>query len=104
MRWTLGVLLVLGGCTPIAAPPTITLTATELRINGALVRDLAGPDRDEFLNIPELEEALKNLGEAGESSPLAAVQAYRGAPYGLVRRVMFSCRAAGFTDISYTAL
>jgi len=73
---------------------TVQITETELRVQGVfLMKNSAFADNHDFL-IPELYEQLSR--EEGEKRII--LEADRNLPFNIIKRVSFTCSAAGFED------
>lgn len=87
MRWVL-VVLAVTGCEGRHAALEVSTEA--LRLDGEVLVSSRDAERHDYLNIPELEEALR----AGDGS-CATIDASAEVPVALAKRVAFSCGAAG---------
>ena len=71
-------------------------------------------DKGDALNVPELEEALRDEKRRYEAvhlndpdhpfRGLVNVQADRRIPFKVIKRIMFACNQSGFANISFAAL
>lgn len=87
MRWVLVVLVAAGGEGRHAA---LEVSTEALRLDGEVLVSSRDAERHDYLNIPELEDALKE----GHGS-CAAIDASAEVPVALAKRVAFTCGAAG---------
>ncbi|MDR0965905.1 MAG: biopolymer transporter ExbD [Myxococcales bacterium] len=80
-------------------------------VEGEQVVQIADLARDEYWNIPALEEKLRDIkkryealhgGDAFKGD--INIQAHHGIPFSTIKRVMFSCNQAGFTNINFAAM
>lgn len=99
----------------IEQAPVIAVSPDAVIVTGVKVADLADLDRDGgYLNIPGLEERLRDEKKRWEylhaQDPtsrwpgLVNIQADKGVPFRIVKRVMFSCGVAGFWNMNFAAL
>jgi biopolymer transport protein ExbD len=71
-------------------------------------------DKGDALNVPELEEALRDEKRRYEAihlndpdhpfRGLVNVQADRRIPFKVIKRIMFACNQSGFANINFAAL
>ena len=80
-------------------------------VEGEQVVMVSEIERDEYWNIPALEEKLREIkkryeqlhGGDGDFKGDINIQAHYGIPFSTIKRVLFSCNQAGFTNINFTA-
>jgi hypothetical protein len=85
-------------CCGCVGRPVVTVTDGQIEVEGETViavRDALEPD---YLNIPALEEALR---ASKQSQPCAAISAPPQTRYALLKRLVFSCGAAGFHTVGF---
>ncbi len=99
----------------IEVAPVVAVSPNAVVVTGVKVADIADLDRDGgYLNIPPLEERLrdekKRWDYIHQNDPsakwpgLVNIQADKGVPFRIVKRVMFSCGVAGYYDMNFAAL
>ncbi len=99
----------------IEIAPVVAISADQVVVTGVKVADIADLDRDSgYLNIPTLEERLRDEKKRWEfihkSDPsskwdgLVNIQADKGVPFRIVKRVMYSCGVAGYFNVNFAAL
>ncbi len=94
--------------------PVVTISGTEIAVVGKKVADVADLRNDGILNIPGVEEVLRDEKKkwdfAHQQDPAKKwegqvnIQADRTVPMGIVKRVMFSCGVAGYFDVNFATL
>src|SRR5512138_1609152 len=99
----------------IEVAPVVAISAQQVVVTGVKVADIADLDRDSgYLNIPALEERLRDEKKRWEfihkqdpSSKwdgVVNIQADKGVPFRIVKRVMYSCGVAGYFSVNFAAL
>lgn len=81
-------------------------------VEGEQVVRIADIERDEYWNIPALEEKLRDIKKRYEALHGGQdafkgdinIQAHFAIPFSTIKRVMFSCNQAGFTNINFAAM
>jgi biopolymer transport protein ExbD len=94
--------------------PVIAVSADSVTFEGKQILLTADLGKGDVLNVPELEDVLRDERRRFEQShagdPKAAfkglvhVQADRKIPFKVIKRVMFACNAAGYGNINFAAL
>lgn len=87
-------------------------TPKAILVEGEHVVQIADLERDEYWNIPALEEKLRDIKKRYEALHGAEedfkgdinIQAHYAIPFSTIKRVMFSCNQAGFTNINFAAM
>ena len=89
------------------------VTPKAILVEGEQVVQISDIERDEYWNIPALEEKLRDIKKRYEalhgSGPDGFkgdinIQAHYGIQFSTIKRVMFSCNQAGFTNINFAAM
>jgi biopolymer transport protein ExbD len=99
----------------IEVAPVVAISAQQVVVTGVKVADIPDLDRDSgYLNIPALEERLRDEKKRWEfihkqdpSSKwdgVVNIQADKGVPFRIVKRVMYSCGVAGYFSVNFAAL
>jgi biopolymer transport protein ExbD len=99
----------------IEIAPVVAISAQQIVVTGVKVADIPDLDRDSgYLNIPGLEERLRDEKKRWEfihkSDPssrwdgVVNIQADRGVPFRIVKRVMYSCGVAGYFNVNFAAV
>ena len=86
-------------------------TPKAILVEGEQIVMVSEIERDEYWNIPALEEKLRDIkkryeqlhGGGEEFKGDINIQAHYGIPFSTMKRVLFSCNQAGFTNINFTA-
>jgi biopolymer transport protein ExbD len=95
--------------------PVVTVTPTEVLVSGTLIGRVEDLTREDYLNIPTLEEKLRDMKKQFEDLHNAAndtgafkgdvnIQGDKNAQFKIIKRVMFSCASAGYGNISFAVL
>lgn len=98
----------------IEMAPVITISGTEITVIGKKVADIADLERDGYLNIPGVEESLRDEKKRWDflhqQDPdkrwdgIVNVQADKAVPFRTVKRVMHSCGVAGYFNVNFASL
>ncbi len=99
----------------IEIAPVVAISGAQIVVTGEKVADVQDLDRDSgYLNIPALEERLRDEKKRWEylhqNDPekkwdgQVNIQADRGVPFRIVKRVMYSCGIAGYFNLNFAAL
>jgi biopolymer transport protein ExbD len=99
----------------IEVAPVVAVSADQVVVTGVKVADIRELDSDSgYLNIPALEERLRDEKKRWEfihqSDPdkkwdgVVNIQADKGVPFRIVKRVMYSCGVAGYFNVNFAAL
>jgi biopolymer transport protein ExbD len=98
----------------IDVAPVVTISANEITVIGKKVADIADLERDGYLNIPGIEESLRDEKKRWDflhqNDPekrwegVVNVQADRAVPFRIVKRVMHSCGVAGYFNLNFATL
>ena len=94
--------------------PVISVSPLSITFEGREVVAVDALQKGDALNVPELEDALRDEKRRYElvhaSDPehpfkgLVNVQADRSVPFRVMKRVMFACNQSGFGNINFAAL
>lgn len=95
--------------------PVVLVSKEEVLLSGVLIGRIEDLTRDDYLNIPALEEKLRDekkntenlhsaAGEAGGFKGEVNIQADVSVQFRIIKRVMFSCAAAGYGNISFATM
>jgi biopolymer transport protein ExbD len=99
----------------IQAAPVVTVSKTEVLLSGKLIGRVEDFVREDYLNIPALEEQLRDERKKFEDLHSAAndtgafkgdvnIQADKAVEFRIIKRVMFSCASAGYGNINFATL
>jgi biopolymer transport protein ExbD len=99
----------------IDAAPVVAVSADQVVVTGQKVADVSDLDRDAgYLDIPALEERLRDekkrwdfIHQADPDKKwdgIVNIQADQKVPFRIVKRVMYSCGAAGYFNLNFAAL
>ncbi len=90
--------------------PVVQVSASLIALQGERVVDMDDLARDEYLNIPVLEEKLRDqkkrleMVRGGDDDAFKGdvnIQSDRQVPFKVIKRVMYSCAAAGYGNINF---
>ena len=90
--------------------PVVQVSSSLIALQGERIADTDDLARDEYLNIPVLEEKLRDqkkrydLLHQGDGEGFKGdvnIQADRMVPFKTIKRVMYSCAAAGYGNINF---
>ncbi len=96
--------------------PVVMVSNDDIVVSGNVVGRVADLDKDEYLNIPQLEERLRDMKKQHEDLHAMAndsqngfkgninIQAHKDVEFRIIKRVMFSCATAGYTNINFAVL
>lgn len=95
--------------------PVVTVSKTEVLASGAPIGRIEDFVREDYLNIPALEEKLREMKKQFEDLHQAAndtgafkgdvnIQADKDSQFKIIKRVMFSCASAGYGNINFATL
>jgi biopolymer transport protein ExbD len=94
--------------------PVISVSGEAVTFDGRMLLQTADLEKGDVLNVPELEDALRDEKRRYEqihaNDPdhpfrgLVNVQADRHIPFKVIKRVMFACNQSGFGNINFAAL
>lgn len=83
----------------------------DIMVEGKHIANVSEIERDEYWNIPALEEELRNIKKVDEAlrgqddfKGEVNIQAHCGVPFSTVKRVLFSCNQSGFTKINFAVM
>ena len=96
--------------------PVIQVSADAVIVNGKEVGKVEELTRDEYLNIPALEEELRIMKKQWEDLHALAqdanatfkgdvnIQGHKEVQFRIMKRVMYSCASAGYSNINFAVL
>ena len=96
--------------------PVVMVSNEQVSISGTIIGRVEDFTKDEYLNIPALEERLRDMKKQYEDLHAMAkddanpfkgdinIQAHKDVEYSVIKRVMFSCATAGYTNINFAVL
>jgi biopolymer transport protein ExbD len=88
----------------------------QVSVSGTIVGRVEDFSKDEYLNIPALEEKLRDMKKQYEDLHAMAkddgggfkgdinIQAHKEVEYAIIKRVMFSCATAGYQNINFAVM
>ncbi len=96
--------------------PVVMVSGDEVTISGTVVGRVQDLVKEEYLNIPALEEKLRDMKKQFEDLHSMAegntnafkgdvnIQAHKDVEFSIIKRVMFSCASAGYNNINFATL
>ncbi|WNG61579.1 biopolymer transporter ExbD [Archangium gephyra] len=96
--------------------PVVMVSGEEVTISGNVVGRVQDLVKEEYLNIPALEEKLRDMKKQFEDLHSMAegntnafkgdvnIQAHKDVEFAIIKRVMFSCASAGYNNINFATL
>jgi biopolymer transport protein ExbD len=96
--------------------PVVMVSNEQVSISGTIVGRVEDLVKDEYLNIPALEEKLRDMKKQYEDLHSMAgnaeggfkgdvnIQANKEVEFKIIKRVMFSCATAGYNNINFAVL
>ncbi|AKJ07962.1 biopolymer transport protein ExbD [Archangium gephyra] len=96
--------------------PVVMVSGEEVSISGNVVGRVQDLVKEEYLNIPALEEKLRDMKKQFEDLHSMAegntnafkgdvnIQAHKDVEFAIIKRVMFSCASAGYNNINFATL
>jgi biopolymer transport protein ExbD len=99
----------------ITLAPVVQVSREEVIVSGALIGRVEDLTREDYLNIPALEEKLREMKKQFEDLHNAAndqgafkgdvnIQADKQVEFRIIKKVMFSCASAGYGNISFATM
>jgi biopolymer transport protein ExbD len=99
----------------ITLAPVVQVSRDEVVVSGALIGRVEDLTREDYLNIPALEEKLREMKKQFEDLHNAAndqgafkgdvnIQADKQVEFRIIKKVMFSCASAGYGNISFATM
>lgn len=95
--------------------PVVLVSNDEVTISGNVVGRVDDLVKEEYLNIPALEEKLRDMKKQFEDLHSMAegsngfkgdvnIQAHKDVEFSIIKRVMFSCASAGYNNINFATI
>jgi biopolymer transport protein ExbD len=95
--------------------PVVMISSEEVVVDGVSVARLTDIDSNEYLNIPALEEKLRELRKKSEDLHALAnspegfsgdinIQGHREIQFKYIKKVMYSCATAGYGNINFAVM
>lgn len=100
----------------IELAPVVMISNEFVSINGKIIGRVDELARDEFLNIPPLEEELRTMKKQYEDLHALAkdtegsfkgdvnIQGNKDVNYRILKRVMYSCQSSGYMNLNFAVL
>jgi len=95
--------------------PVVLISLQEVLVSGVVIGRVEDLTREDYLNIPALEENLREQkkrdedlhNRAGDQSAFKGdvnIQADKQVTFRIIKKVMFSCASAGYGNISFATM
>lgn len=95
--------------------PVVLVSANEVSVSGQVVATIDDVNREEYLNIPPLEEKLREMkkqyedlrasgGDAAGFKGDVNIQGDKAVPFKVLKKVMYSCATAGYGNINFAVM
>lgn len=97
----------------IERAPVVQVSLEDISLEGARISEVSDIERDEYWNIPALEEKLRDqkkayevirAGDAADFKGDINIQADRKVPFKIIKRVMYSANQAGYFNINFAVM
>ncbi|HVE84444.1 MAG TPA: biopolymer transporter ExbD [Myxococcales bacterium] len=102
--------------TDIEIAPVVMVSNTDIMVSGNVIGRVEDLTKDDYLNIPALEEKLREMKKQYEDLHALAkdtegsfkgdvnIQAHRDVQFKVMKRVLYSCATAGYTNLNFAVL
>ena len=96
--------------------PVVMVSKDQVLVSGTVIGRVEDLSRDDYLNIPPLEEKLREMkkqyedlhtlakDESGGFKGDVNIQGDKDVTFKILKRVMFSCATAGYNNINYAVM
>lgn len=96
--------------------PIVQVTSEQVLVSGSVIGRVEDLSREEYLNIPALEEKLREMKKQYEDLHALAkddsggfkgdvyIQGHKEVQFKIIKRVMFSCASAGYANINFAVM
>lgn len=95
--------------------PVVQVSQSEVVVSGQTIGRVEDLAREDYLNIPPLEEKLREMkkqfedlhnqaGDQGAFKGDVNIQADKQVQFRIIKKVMFSCASAGYGNISFATM
>lgn len=99
----------------LSLAPVVQVSQQEVIVSGAVIGRVEDLAREDYLNIPALEEKLREMkklyedlhnqaGDTGAFKGDVNIQADKAVQFRIIKKVMFSCASAGYGNISFATM
>lgn len=99
----------------ILMAPVVMVSREQVIVSGTVIGRVDDLTREDYLNIPPLEEKLREMKKQFEDLHNAAndtgafkgdvnIQADKAVQFRIIKRVMFSCASAGYGNIAFATM
>ena len=100
----------------IEMAPAVMISNEQVIINGSVIGRVEDLTRDEYLNIPALEEKLREMKKQYEDLHALAkdtegsfkgdvnIQANKDVQFKVMKRILYSCATAGYTNLNFAVM
>ena len=96
--------------------PVVMVSLEQVSVSGTIIGRVDDLTREDYLNIPALEEKLRDMKKQYEDLHSYAkdaeggfkgdinIQAHKEVQFKIIKRVMFSCASAGYNNINFATV
>ena len=96
--------------------PVVAVSNTQVLVSGTPIGRVEDIAKDEYMNIPALEEKLRQMKKEyedlhamakdteGEFKGDVNIQAHKDVPFKIIKKVMYSCATAGYQNINFATI
>lgn len=95
--------------------PVVMVSNEQVIVSGTVIGRVEDLSREDYLNIPALEEKLREMKKQYEDLHAMAndqegfkgdvnIQAHKDVQFKIIKRVMFSCATAGYANINFATM
>lgn len=96
--------------------PVVMVSMEQVSVSGTIIGRVDDLTREDYLNIPALEEKLRDMKKQYEDLHSYAkdteggfkgdinIQAHKEVQFKIIKRVMFSCASAGYNNINFATM
>jgi len=102
--------------TEIEMAPVVMVSNTDIVVSGTAIGRVEDLTKDEYLNIPALEEKLREMKKQYEDLHALAkdtegsfkgdvnIQANKDVQFKVMKRILYSCATAGYSNLNFAVL
>ncbi|HEY8211041.1 MAG TPA: biopolymer transporter ExbD [Myxococcaceae bacterium] len=102
--------------TDIEMAPVVMVSNTDIIVSGTAIGRVEDLTKDEYLNIPALEEKLREMKKQYEDLHALAkdtegsfkgdvnIQANKDVQFRVMKRILYSCATAGYTNLNFAVM
>ena len=100
----------------IEMAPVVMVSNTDIIVSGTAIGRVEDLTKDEYLNIPALEEKLREMKKQYEDLHALAkdtegsfkgdvnIQAHKDVQFKVIKRILYSCATAGYSNLNFAVM